>query len=283
MPTFLAPAKINLSLIVQGRREDGFHEIETHMVPISICDRLDIERGPSGSGLIFTCDDPTVPGDDSNLVVRAVKLFGTAANMAPDMRIALHKVIPHGAGLGGGSSDAATTLLAVNGICDASLSRARLAELAAQIGSDVAFFIYESAAVCRGRGEQVTPEPFPHRLPLLLIKPPFGVPTPWAYKQWYGSREIPGVAYAPQSFPWGELRNDLERPVFEKHIFLAMLKTWLLAQPETAGALMSGSGATVFAVLREATAGPALRARVLAEFGPDLWCEPAETLTGSGS
>ena len=282
MPSFSAPAKINLTLLVRGRREDGFHEIETRMVPISICDRLDIERDASG-GLTFTCDDPTVPGDDSNLVVRAVRLFCTAANVAPDLRIVLHKVIPHGAGLGGGSSDAATTLLALNSIFAAGLSRARLAELAAEIGSDVAFFIYESAAICRGRGEQVTPEPFPHRLPLLLIKPPFGVPTPWAYKQWRDSREIPGVAYAPQPFPWGELRNDLERPVFEKHLFLAMLKSWLLAQPEAAGALMSGSGATVFAILRDPSAGPALRARVLAEFGPDLWCEPTETLANASS
>ncbi len=282
MPTFLAPAKINLSLLVRGRRDDGFHEIETRMVPISLCDRLEIERS-AGGGLVFTCDDPTVPGDDTNLVVRAARLFCTAAGVSPDLRISLRKVIPHGAGLGGGSSDAATTLLALNDIFAAGFSRARLAELAAEIGSDVAFFIYESAAICRGRGEQVVPESFPHRLPLLLIKPPFGVPTPWAYRQWRDSREIPGVSYAAQSFPWGELRNDLERPVFEKHLFLAMLKTWLLAQPETAGALMSGSGATVFAVLREPSAGTSLRARVLAEFGPELWCSEVETLTGTPS
>jgi 4-diphosphocytidyl-2-C-methyl-D-erythritol kinase len=84
-----------------------------------------------------------------------------------------------------------------------------------------------------------------------------------------------------QAFPWGELRNALERPVFEKYLFLATLKSWLLAQPETAGALMSGSGATVFAVLRNGSAGSDLRTRVLAEFGPDLWCVAAEILTGA--
>src|SRR6185369_12657470 len=114
MSSFLAPAKINLSLIVRGRREDGFHEIETRMVPISICDRIDIELGATGAGLTFTCDDPTVPLDDSNLVVRAARLFCDSAGAAPDLRIALHKAIPHGAGLGGGSSDAATTFLALN-------------------------------------------------------------------------------------------------------------------------------------------------------------------------
>jgi 4-diphosphocytidyl-2-C-methyl-D-erythritol kinase len=277
MPIFLAPAKINLSLLVRGRRDDGFHEIETRMIPVSICDRLDIERGARGGGLIFTCDDPTVPGDDANLVVRAARLFCDAAGVAPDLRIGLHKSIPHGAGLGGGSSDAATTLLALNDLFGMTFPPERLASLAAEIGSDVPFFVYQSAAVCRGRGEQVVPEPFPHRLSLLLIKPPFGVPTPWAYKQWRDSQEIPGVSYAVQAFPWGELRNDLERPVFEKYLFLATLKSWLLAQPETAGALMSGSGATVFAVLRELAAGPALSARVLAEFGPDLWCVATET------
>ncbi len=276
MPTVLAPAKINLSLIVHRRREDGFHEVETRMVPIAICDTLDIERAADG-GLVFTCDDPTVPGDDTNLVVRAARLFCTAANVESHLRIALHKVIPHGAGLGGGSSDAASTLLALNNLFGTAYTPDRLAELAAEIGSDVAFFVYESAAVCRGRGEKVLPEPFPHRLHLLLIKPPFCVPTPWAYKQWRDSQEIPGVSYAPQAFPWGELRNDLERPVFEKYVFLATLKTWLLAQPEAAGALMSGSGATVFAILRDPAEGPALRKRVLAEFGPDLWCEQTGT------
>jgi len=164
-----------------------------------------------------------------------------------------------------------------------SFSQDRLAALAAELGSDVPFFIYQSAAVCHGRGEQVVPEPFPHRLPLLLIKPPFGVPTPWAYRQWRDAQEIPGVPYAAQPFPWGELRNDLERPVFEKYLFLAMLKSWLLAQPETTGALMSGSGATVFAVLRDPSGVATLRARVLDAFGPDLWCVQVETRASTQS
>src|SRR5882757_9460666 len=134
MASFSAPAKINLSLLVRGRRDDGFHEIETRMVPISICDRLDIERGMAGGGLIFTCDDPTVPGDDTNLVVRAARLFCAAAGVAPDLRVGLHKSIPHGAGLGGGSSDAATTLLALNGLFGTGFPPERLAALAAELG-----------------------------------------------------------------------------------------------------------------------------------------------------
>ena len=117
-----------------------------------------------------------------------------------------------------------------------------------------------------------------HALPLLLIKPPFGVPTPWAYSRWRDAREIPDVPYGAQVFSWGELVNDLERPVFEKHIFLADLKRWLLAQPEAAGALMSGSGATVFAVLKATEDAVPLGERMAVEFGEDLWACACETV-----
>jgi 4-diphosphocytidyl-2-C-methyl-D-erythritol kinase len=150
--------------------------------------------------------------------------------------------------------------------------------MAADLGSDIPFFIYQSAAIIRGRGEHVEPVSFPHALPLLLIKPPFGVPTPWAYQRWKNSQEIPGVRYAAQEMEWGTLVNDLERPVFEKYIFLADVKTWLLEQPEVAGALMSGSGATVFAALRAKEDTGALGERVAAEFGTNLWCRLCETV-----
>ncbi len=276
--TVLAPAKINLSLRVLRRRDDGFHDIESLIVPISICDRLEIEPCETG-GIALTCSEPDVPADDSNLVVRAARSFCAEFKVAPQVRIALHKSIPHGAGLGGGSSDAAATLLALNEILATHAPRETLHRLAASIGSDVPFFLDRSAARMSGRGEKVAPVAFPHTLPLLLVKPPFGVPTPWAYRQWRDSREIPGVRYEAQEFAWGALVNDLERPVFEKYIFLAQLKMWLLAQPEVAGALMSGSGATVFAVLREKPGATPLRARLAQEFGDGLWCRAAETIT----
>ncbi len=272
-----APAKVNLSLRVLRRREDGFHDLESLMVPISISDRLEIERTDAG-GIVFTCSEPDVPADDTNLVVRAARSFCSAFNTPANLRIALHKKIPHGAGLGGGSSDAAATLVALDEIFATKSTREKLHTLAAELGSDVPFFLDRSAARVTGRGENVTPVEFPHTIPLLLIKPPFGVPTPWAYRQWLDSLEIPGVHYDAQAFAWGPLVNDLERPVFEKYIFLADVKTWLLAQPEAAGALMSGSGATVFAVLRDKADGGTLREKVLAEFGPNLWCRAAETL-----
>ncbi len=274
---FLAPAKVNLSLRVLRRRDDGFHELASLMCPVSIFDTLDLAHREE-EGLEFLCDDPTLPTGDDNLVVRAAKLFCAACGFEPRLRIALTKHIPHGAGLGGGSSDAATTLLGLNRLFDTQLPLPALAAMAADLGSDVPFFIYQSAALIRGRGELVEPIDFPHALPLLLVKPPFGVPTPWAYRQWRDSREIPGVPYAAQDFPWGPLVNDLERPVFEKYLLLADLKQWLLTQPEVAGALLSGSGSTVFAVLRGKEGVEALGARLAGEFGLNLWCCACETV-----
>ena len=276
---FLAPAKVNLSLRVLRRREDGFHEIESLMCPVSIFDTLEIAHREA-EGLEFVCDDATLPTGDDNLVVRAVKLFCEACGLEPRLQIALTKRIPHGAGLGGGSSDAATTLIGLNRLFETDLSREALAAMAADLGSDIPFFIYQSAAMIRGRGEHVEPVEFPHALPLFLIKPPFGVPTPWAYQQWRDSREIPGVLYAAQTFAWGSLVNELERPVFQKYIFLADVKSWLLQQPEVEGALMSGSGSTVFALLRDKESAAVLSSRVAAEFGTNLWCCLCETVGG---
>jgi 4-diphosphocytidyl-2-C-methyl-D-erythritol kinase len=273
---FLAPAKINLALRVQRRRDDGFHEIESLVCPISLYDTLEIEAG-GANGIDFECDDPTLPVE-TNLVTRAAGQFFAACGIKPHVRIRLSKRIPHGAGLGGGSSDAATTLLALDQIFETHLGLERLASIAAELGSDIPLFLYRSAARVHGRGELVEVVAFPHALPLLLIKPPFGVPTPWAYRQWKDSREIPGVPYAEQRTSWGVLQNDLERPVFEKYLFLAALKTWLLARPEVTAALMSGSGSTVFAVLRENNSHTDLTAAVTREFGEDLWCCPAETV-----
>jgi 4-diphosphocytidyl-2-C-methyl-D-erythritol kinase len=277
MIELLAPAKINLTLEVKRRREDGFHEIESLMCPISLFDRLEISA-TGEDGIVFTCDDPTLPTGDENLAYRAARHFCEAFGFVPRLKIHLEKEIPHGAGLGGGSSDAASVLLGLNGLFETQLPVHALAELAAELGSDIPFFVYRSAAMARGRGEKVEPVSFPHELPLLLIKPPFGVPTPWAYQRWKNARELPDVSYTAQQLPWGTLVNDLERPVFEKHLFLAQLKTWLRAQPEVAGALMSGSGSTVFAVLHEKPFGYALGERLAAEFGQNLRCYLCETI-----
>ena len=274
---FFAPAKVNLSLRVLRKRDDGFHEIETLMAPVAIFDTLAIERR-TGGGLEFICSDPALPADADNLVVRAARSFCGSLGLEPHLRIELKKRIPHGAGLGGGSSDAATTLLALDAIFETRLAQMDIMHIAAEIGSDVPFFLARSAAWCRGRGEIVEPCVLRRALPLLLIKSPFGVPTPWAYKQWRNSIEIPGAPYGPQTLGGITLVNDLERPVFEKFIQLAEMKRWLLEQPETASALMSGSGSTIFAVLRGKSAGPAFSEKARTQFGPHAWLALTETV-----
>jgi len=274
----LAPAKINLSLKILGDHGDGFHEIETLITPISLCDELRIKKNNSEKGIEFRCDDPTVPMGAENLVLRAAKAFLAATRLEPAVSIELKKKIPHGAGLGGGSSDAATTLLALNQLFETNLARDQLARLGSAIGSDVPFFIFESAALCRRRGELVTPTELPERLSFLLLKPDFTVPTTWAYSRWHDSREIPGVTYAAQEFLGQTFVNDLERPVFEKFIFLAQLKMWLLRQPEVGAVLMSGSGSTIFAVLRNKQDAEAIAERVRDQLDPELWTCACETL-----
>jgi 4-diphosphocytidyl-2-C-methyl-D-erythritol kinase len=275
----LAPAKINLSFEIRGRRSDGFHEIETLMVPVSLFDRISIEKIPNRNRAIqFSCNDKSIPAGGDNLVVRAANLFRAATNIGDDLEISLDKAIPHGAGLGGGSSDAATTLMGLNQLFGGLLQNDDLTRLAAELGSDVPFFLAESAAKCRGRGEIVEPIPFAKRLTLLLLKSAFGVPTPWAYSRWKDAHEIPGIDYTEQMFEETRFVNDLERPVFEKFVILAQLKTWLRRQPDVAVALMSGSGSTVFAALNAGADPGAISMRAQKEIDPELWTCSCESV-----
>src|SRR6266581_5768245 len=253
------------------------------LAPVSLHDEIKIDKIDVGKGIKFRCDDPSVSSREDNLVVRAANSFFTATKLTLAVSIDLKKKIPHGAGLGGGSSDAAATLLALNRLFETNLTREELAKLGSNIGSDVPFFIFESAAICRGRGELVTPMKLPEQLSILLLKPDFVVATAWAYSRWHDSREIPGVTYAAQKFAGETFVNDLERPVFEKFVFLAQLKMWLLRQPEVGAALMSGSGSTVFAVMRPHVDVELIAKRARAEVDPELWICACETLSGSNS
>jgi 4-diphosphocytidyl-2-C-methyl-D-erythritol kinase len=229
--------------------------------------------------------------DDTNLAVKALhafeertktgwRLFGGGGKKQA-WRIHLEKQIPAGAGLGGGSSDAAAVLKALNELSGSPLTRDQLAEVAATIGSDVPFFLYDSACDATGRGEIIEPVAFPHELDVVLVKPPFGIPTAWAYQRWSTSQELNGVLYAPQVCAWGTMVNDLERPVFEKHLLLPTLKMWLLEQPETLAAMMSGSGSTVFAIARSGPEAARLGERAQAWCGDTSWVKVAKTL-GNG-
>lgn len=265
--TLYPPAKINLSLRVLGKREDGFHALDTLMLPIGLTDALTFTPSDQFS---FSCDRPDVPGDESNLVVRAVRLFERETGIEVRFHIYLKKRIPHGAGLGGGSSDAAFTLKGLDILYDTKLGVDRLAALSAELGSDVPFFLYGSLCRCTGRGEIIEPLPPLPPSPVLLVKPSFGVPTPDAYKRWSSSRELENVHYNFQKWRSFELLNDLERPVFEKYLFLSSLKMWLLRRKEAEAVLMSGSGSTLF-VLCHSLEKCEILAEKVKNISDDLW------------
>jgi 4-diphosphocytidyl-2-C-methyl-D-erythritol kinase len=267
--TLRAPAKLNLTLRVLGKRDDGFHEIDSLMVKLpGLADEIEFSEAET---FTFTCSDPSVPSDERNLVVRAVRAYEAFAGVPCRCSIFLKKNVPHGAGLGGGSSDAAMTLLGLNRIHTERLTAGGLHQIAAALGSDIPFFLSAGASRCTGRGEIIEAAASPPVLPLLLLKPSFSVQTPDAYRRWSQSREIPGIRYAAQKAYGIDLFNDLERPVFEKHRFLAELKQWLLDREETVAALMSGSGSTVFAVLRDRADADKIAASAREELDPNLW------------
>ena len=268
-----APAKLNLTLRITGRRDDGFHEIDTLMLPLAgLHDVLTYEPA---TGLHFTCSDAGLPVGDDNLVVRAARGFADAAGVEAGVRIYLEKHIPSGAGLGGGSSDAAATLRALQEMHGAPLDADALHALAAELGSDVPFFLQDGPARCTGRGEIVSPAPnaFSGPLPVLLLKPRFPVATVDAYRRVLDPSlpRIPGIPMDPCEIDGLTLVNDLERPVFAKHRFLAELKLWLTERPESRAAMMSGSGSTVFAILNPGCDAETLIRAARHELDATLW------------
>jgi 4-diphosphocytidyl-2-C-methyl-D-erythritol kinase len=261
-----APAKINLYLHILGRRADGFHELETLMAPISLGDTLDIELIPDD--IEFTCSDPGLSDAKDNLATKAARLFLDEFKLATGVRIHLEKTVPVGAGLGGGSSDAAAVLLALRTLTSISCPDSRLAELAARLGSDVPFFIYRQPAICRGRGEIIEPVKLNEAFQGLLVHPGFGVSTPWAYKTY---AQNPGRGALGRSFEDFSLRNDLELPAFGKYPWLPAVKSWFQEQPEALDALMSGSGSSIFALTRSSENSWYLEQRFLPQFGQTLF------------
>jgi len=281
--TLHSPAKINLWLRVLGKRTDGFHEVHTRLCRLALGDTIEIDHLGDGTNVTLTCTDPTVPVDETNLAMKALRAFESRTGRQSSWCLHLEKRIPAGAGLGGGSSNAATVLKACNELCGRPLSPAQLLELGGQIGSDVPCFLLDtSAADGSGRGENVTPADFPWKLPLLLIKPPFPIPTPWAYKRWAASIQHPGVLYSQQLCPWGGMVNDLERPVFEKHLLLPTVKTWLLSHGEVLAALMSGSGSTMFAITDTASHAEDLATKAREWWGETCWIQTTYTLGLNG-
>ena len=272
MSTYSAPAKINLSLRIKGKREDGYHEIDTIMAKLDLADELDFHNSRTTTLL---CDTPGIPTDASNLVIKAIQEFEKSYGRKAKQRITLTKRIPFAAGLGGGSADAAVTLLAVNEILGTQYDREELAAMAAAIGSDVPFFLNPVLSRCTGRGEQVAPmAKFAQwTSPIVLLKPQFGVSTPHAYRALAAMRRQRDAAIDSQVQEVNGLhmRNDLEKPVFAKFPFLGLLKEWMLNRPGVQAALMSGSGSCMFALTDTPEHAAQLAQDALAEIDPTLF------------
>ena len=272
-----AAAKINLNLRVLGRNATtGFHDIETWMTPVTLADELRIELA-GAPGIRLLCSEPDLDSGPSNLAWRAAGAFLDATGFHGGVEISLDKQIPHGAGLGGGSSDAAAVLVSLNTLAGEPLEVDALLSLAASLGSDVPFFVRGLAAVATGRGEHLEPRPLPAPLDLLLLKPPFPIATAWAYAQWSAGLRAPASWVEPQTFEGINIFNDLEGPVFAKHLLLPVIKRWLLRHTLVAAAAMSGSGSCLFAVLHDPADAAPLAAEARAAFGAGLWTAPCRT------
>jgi 4-diphosphocytidyl-2-C-methyl-D-erythritol kinase len=275
-----SPCKVNLILNILGRRADGFHELETVMQPVNLFDRLSFTQ--RGREVRLTCSEPTLPTDSSNLVHRAASAFLRQAGISDGVEIHLEKKIPMAAGLGGGSGNAATTLLALNELFGHPLPATRLQEIAASLGSDIPFFLQKNPALAVGRGEQVTSlDSFPalNAAAFLLIHPGFGIATAWAYKELArfpkalngesgrAQRLIHVLQSSDLRTAGAELYNSLEAPALEKYPLLALYQEFLRSEGAPA-VLMSGSGSTTFAIAPSQADARRLENRLIEKFGP---------------
>ena len=250
---FKAPAKINLFLRVMDKRADNYHNIASLMQKITLCDELSFSLRPQG--IILNCPDSDLPNTVDNLVFRAVRAIFDYVNYTSGIEIKLFKKIPQAAGLGGGSSDAATTLMAINEICELNLHKNQLMELGAKIGADVPFFIFSNAALAYGIGDKLTDMPNLPKLNLVLINPGFPLSTKVVYENLNLRLTSEKINYSiPPILTLNnlisELHNDLESVSIKMHPDLQNLKQ-LLLDHGAQGALMSGSGPTLFGIFSD--------------------------------
>lgn len=250
-----AYAKINLGLRVLGKRPDGYHDIETFFLQVDLADRFVFQALPEPE-IRFSCNWPELADSESNLCVKACRLLEKKAGRAIGLEVHLEKTVPFGAGLGGGSSDAAVTLMAANSLYNMDFSLAELAELALLLGSDVPFFLHGGLAYASGRGEILEPLDYLPDFPILIVKPEVAVSTKWAFDNLnFGltntKRNTTFASLKNDLFSLDKLRdvchNDMEETVFSKYRELAEIKSRLRdsgADPVS----MTGSGSAVFGI-----------------------------------
>jgi 4-diphosphocytidyl-2-C-methyl-D-erythritol kinase len=280
-----APAKINLFLAVTGRRPDGFHELLSVAAPLVWGDTVSVEAADSSFSI--ECDDPDIPTDGDNLVMKAALAFAEATGWKGGARFTLQKRIPAGAGLGGGSSDATSALVALNALAGAPLDEAALARVAAKVGSDCALFLSKVPVVMRGRGERV--EPLPRDIyrrirgaRVLIFKPGFAVSTAWAYSKLAADsprgyvrpaeaeNRLAAWTAKPGAPAADLLFNSMEPAVFSKFAALPALIAQIRSRFGIA-ARMSGSGSACFALLNEKTEASPVVSAIRAAWGPSAF------------
>jgi 4-diphosphocytidyl-2-C-methyl-D-erythritol kinase len=257
----LAPAKLNLFLEVLGRRPDGYHEIESLMVAVSLNDSLTFTDDPSGE-ISLRCNEPSVPVGRDNLVVSAAVRLKESSGTPKGARIVLDKAIPLQAGLAGGSSDAAATLAALDQLWGLRMPRHRLDALAGEIGSDVAFFAHVPAAICRGRGEKVQAISLEETIHFVLVCPPIGISTADVYRQVVPPEKPRPIGPVLEALSRGRVA-DLGRSLFNRLQPIAEAIRPELSGVRDAlanlgslldGSLMSGSGSAYFGLCRTSSA-----------------------------
>ncbi len=269
----LAPAKLNLFLEIHGKRPDGYHDLESLMVAIDLHDTLRFRTDSTGR-IRLTCDDPTLPTGQENLVVRAAEAMRQAVPGPEGVTIDLTKRIPAQAGLAGGSSDAAATLVGLNQLWKCGLTTEDLAAVGAGLGSDVPFFLHGDAAICRGRGERVEPIPIAGRFHFVLARPNVGVSTAEVYRRLTVPRQPRPLADCLEAWLRGDVPH-LGRSLFNRLQEVAEHLAPDLIQVRDAlmslgslidGHLMSGSGSAYFGLCRDRAAAH-LAARRLETLG----------------
>lgn len=249
-----AYAKINLALGVVGKREDGYHLLEMIMQNIDLYDEIIVEK--QKDGITITCDKPYVPADERNIAYKAAELFINKYNINSGVTIDITKNIPVAAGLAGGSTDGAAVLKAMNEMFDVNASDEELMDLGVKLGADVPYCINGGTALCEGIGEKLTPLKSFKDVIIILVKPPFGVST----KEVYGGLDISKINKKVElndlinamenknlEVVSRKMRNHLENVTLKKHKILIGLKKELVALGAV-GAMMSGSGPSVFAI-----------------------------------
>ncbi len=254
-----AYAKLNLSLDVTARREDGFHELAMLMQTVSVCDELTLSLNDTGA-ISASCSLHFIPTDERNLAVKAARCYLTAVGEERGVHIRMDKRIPVGAGMGGGSADAAAVLRGMNKLFDERLSRRELEDLACSVGSDVAFCVAGGSALARGRGELLEDLPALPDCLFVIAKPDFSISTPELYRKLdsVSLRRHPDTAGLLESMRQGSLREICRRMynVFEdvpdRRMRTVNEIKGVLLDHGALGAMMTGTGSAVFGVFEEA-------------------------------